>query len=122
MQAGDAINFVNSWVKNETRGLIKEILSRKSVNESTRLIFTNALYFKGAWSARFDENRTEDSCSFHLDGGSIKVPFMTNSEKQCVRVFDGFKVLNLPYKQDTNDQCSFPCTSSSQMQQTGCQH
>lgn len=122
MQAGDAINFVNSWVKNETRGLIKEILSRKSVNESTRLIFTNALYFKGAWSVRFDENRTEDSCSFHLDGGSIKVPFMTNSEKQCVRVFDGFKVLNLPYKQDTNDQRSFPCASSSQMQQTGCQH
>nr|GEW61677.1 serine protease inhibitor (SERPIN) family protein [Tanacetum cinerariifolium] len=37
---------------------------------------------------------------FHLiDGGKVKVPFMTSNQKQLVREFDGFKVLGLPYSQ-----------------------
>ncbi|XVE55954.1 hypothetical protein DITRI_Ditri03aG0198800 [Diplodiscus trichospermus] len=90
---------VNSWAEKETSGLIKEVLPPGSVDGSTRLIFANALYFKGAWNESFDASKTKDH-DFHLiNGSSVKVPFMTSKKKQTVSAYNGFKVLGLPYKQ-----------------------
>ncbi|KAH7673536.1 Serpin family protein [Dioscorea alata] len=89
---------VNSWVENLTSGLIKDLLPSGSVDHSTRLIFGNALYFKGLWEKKFDAMETTDS-EFHLlDGSSVQVPFMTSEDKQLLSAHDGFKVLGLPYK------------------------
>ncbi|XP_028755984.1 serpin-ZX-like [Neltuma alba] len=49
-QAPDVRQNINSWVKNETNGLIQDLIGEESVNKSPRLVFTNALYFKGAWN------------------------------------------------------------------------
>ncbi|XP_057731197.1 serpin-ZX [Arachis stenosperma] len=90
---------VNSWAEKETNGLIKEVLPAGSVDGSTRLIFANAIYFKGAWTEKFDAQMTKDH-NFHLlDGSSVKAPFMVSKKKQLISAFDGFKVLGLPYKQ-----------------------
>ncbi|XWS24287.1 hypothetical protein CRYUN_Cryun28dG0088100 [Craigia yunnanensis] len=90
---------VNLWAEKETSGLIKQVLPPGSVDGSTRLIFANALYFKGAWNETFDASKTKDY-DFHLiNGSSVKVPFMTSKKKQTVSAYDGFKVLGLPYKQ-----------------------
>ncbi|KAL2459125.1 Serpin-ZX [Forsythia ovata] len=48
--AVEATKEVNLWAEKETSGLIKEILPSGSVDGSTRLIFANAVYFKGAWN------------------------------------------------------------------------
>ncbi|TYI28026.1 hypothetical protein ES332_A05G216200v1 [Gossypium tomentosum] len=97
---------VNMWAEKETNGLIKEVLPPGSVDASTRLIFANALYFKGAWNEAFDASKTKDH-DFHLiNGSSVKVPFMTSKKKQTVSAYDGFKVLGLPYKQG-NDKRRF---------------
>ncbi|KAL2895125.1 Serpin-ZX [Bienertia sinuspersici] len=90
---------VNSWAEKQTTGLIKELLPSGSVDSSTRLIFANAIYFKGAWKDKFDASKTAEN-DFHLsNGNSVKVPFMTSKKKQFIEAFDGFKVLSLPYKQ-----------------------
>ncbi|KAI8548742.1 hypothetical protein RHMOL_Rhmol07G0297200 [Rhododendron molle] len=99
VKAVEVTNEVNQWAEKETNGLIKEVLPSGSVDASTKLIFANALYFKGAWTAKFDASKTKDQ-EFHLlNGSSVQVPFMTSKKKQLVRAFDGFKVLGLPYKQ-----------------------
>ncbi|KAL0351952.1 UNVERIFIED_CONTAM: Serpin-ZX [Sesamum calycinum] len=90
---------VNTWADKETDSLIQEILPSGSVDASTRLIFTNAVYFKGAWNEKFDESATQDHEFFLLDGSSVQAPFMTSEKKQYILAFDGFKVLGLPYKQ-----------------------
>ncbi|KAL2459133.1 Serpin-ZX [Forsythia ovata] len=48
LPAVEATKEVNLWAEKETSGLIKEILLSGSVDGSTRLIFANAVYFKGA--------------------------------------------------------------------------
>ncbi|PSS17234.1 Serpin-ZX like [Actinidia chinensis var. chinensis] len=98
-KAVEATNEVNSWAEKETNGLIKELLPSGSVDGSTRLIFANAVYFKGAWNAKFNASETKDHDFHLLNGSSSQVPFMTSKKKQLVRAFDGFKVLTLPYKQ-----------------------
>ncbi|XP_057422364.1 serpin-ZX-like [Lotus japonicus] len=98
---------VNSWVKKETNGLIKELLPRGALDKTTRLIFANALHFKGEWEHQFDAGCTFDY-NFHLlNGTSVKVPFMTNKKDQSIRAFDGFKVLRLSYEQGTDKNLQF---------------
>ncbi|KAK1395726.1 Serpin-ZX [Heracleum sosnowskyi] len=107
----------NSWVKNKTSGLIKNILPPNSVRKTTKLIFANALYFKGKWKSEFSTSETK-RLDFHLlNRSSVRVPFMTSEKRQFISTFDGFKVLKLPYKQrwkgkrgryqDTKEKCSY---------------
>lgn len=104
-KAGEVADQVNQWAKTKTNDLIQEILPRNAVNNMTRLILANALYFKGEWNEKFDTSETKDH-EFHLlNGGPIQVPFMTSKKKQCVAAFNGFKVLRLPYKQGTDTRC-----------------
>ncbi|XP_021726663.1 serpin-ZX-like [Chenopodium quinoa] len=98
-KAVEVASDVNSWAEKQTSGLIKELLPPGSVDNTTRLIFANAVYFKGAWNEKFDVSKTKEDDFHLLSGSSVKVPFMTSKKKQFIRAFDGFKVLSLPYKQ-----------------------
>ncbi|XP_043712461.1 serpin-ZX-like [Telopea speciosissima] len=98
-KAVEVVNEVNSWAEKETSGLIKEVLPPGSVDSTARLIFANALYFKGAWNEKFDASKTKDYDFYLKDGSSVHVPFMTSKKKQFVSAYGGFKVLGLPYKQ-----------------------
>ncbi|KAL8466267.1 hypothetical protein ACS0TY_035399 [Phlomoides rotata] len=95
----EVIKEVNTWADKETNSLIKEILPYDSVDGNTRLIFANAVYFKGVWNQKLDASVTKNHDFFLLNGSSVQAPFLTSKEKQYVDAFDGFKVLGLPYKQ-----------------------
>ncbi|CAD5319459.1 unnamed protein product [Arabidopsis thaliana] len=98
----EVIDEVNTWAEVHTNGFIKQILSRDSIDiiRDSALVLANAVYFKGAWSSKFDANMTKKNDFHLLDGTSVKVPFMTNYEDQYLRSYDGFKVLRLPYIED----------------------
>ncbi|KAK3423096.1 hypothetical protein EUGRSUZ_F00035 [Eucalyptus grandis] len=98
-KAIEVTSEVNTWAQKKTSGLIKEVLPAGSVDGTTRLIFANALYFKGAWNEKFNSSKTRDNDFFLLNGSSVQVPFMTSKNKQILQEYDGFKVLGLPYKQ-----------------------
>jgi serpin B len=50
---------INSWVEKNTNGKIKDLLSSSSIDNSTKLVLVNALYFKGDWKTKFKkENNT----------------------------------------------------------------
>ncbi|XP_058069308.1 serpin-ZX-like [Magnolia sinica] len=94
----EAIKDVNAWAENATHGLITEILPSGPTYESTVLVLANALYFKGAWNEKFNASETIQREFYLLDGNSVQVAFMTSKMKQFIRLFDGFKVLKLPYQ------------------------
>jgi serpin B len=78
---------VNLWAEKETNGLVKEILPLGSIDNLTRLIFANALYFKGKWNAKFDTLMTQDYDFHLLNGKSVMAPFIANKKKQFIRAF-----------------------------------
>ncbi|ERN10114.1 hypothetical protein AMTRI_Chr13g91230 [Amborella trichopoda] len=98
-KANEVRGEVNSWAESETKGLIKELLPPGSVDATTRLILSNALYFKGTWTEKFDQSKTQDGTFHLLNGSSVQVPFMTSKKKQFVSAYEGVKVLRLPYQQ-----------------------
>ncbi|KAI3686739.1 hypothetical protein L1987_80423 [Smallanthus sonchifolius] len=95
----EVVNEVNLWAEKQTNGLINQVLQHNAVDSLTRLILANAVYFKGAWNQKFNRKMTKESDFHLLDGNKVKVPFMTNMEKQLVRKYDDFTVLGLPYLQ-----------------------
>jgi len=99
LKADEVREEVNLWAEKETKGIIKDLLPPGSVDSLTSLIFANALYFKGVWKQPFDTSKTKDYDFDLLNGKSVKVPFMTSKNDQFISLFDGFKVLGLPYKQ-----------------------
>ncbi|KAL2459131.1 Serpin-ZX [Forsythia ovata] len=104
-KAAEVTREVNLGAEKETSGLIKEqLLPSGSVDCSTRLIFANAVYFKGVWNDKFDASKTKDDNFFLPNGSLVQVPLMTSKKKQYIREFSGFKVLGLPYKQGEDDR------------------
>ncbi|XXG55719.1 hypothetical protein AAC387_Pa03g3322 [Persea americana] len=105
-KANEVRKEVNLWVASATNGLIQEVLPYGSLDSSTMFVLANALHFKGAWNEKFDPTKTQNRKFYLLDGGTVHVPFMTNSEEQRVGSSDGFKGLKLPYLQG-QDQRQF---------------
>ncbi|KAM1892937.1 hypothetical protein ACFX14_036040 [Malus domestica] len=98
---------VNAWAKKATQGLIKDVLGPGTINNKTTLIAANAIYFKGVWSDPFDASETEECRFYLLDGTFVKAPLMRSYGDRFVKVFDGFKILKLPYEQGEDEKRQF---------------
>ncbi|KAK1600931.1 hypothetical protein QYE76_039952 [Lolium multiflorum] len=100
LQPKEAAKQINEWVEESTNKLITEIIDHKTLTEAVDLVLANAIYFKGKWHHPFDKKDTKDDKFHRLDGSTVDVPFMRHSRSQRIACHDGFKVLQLPYKQD----------------------
>ena len=67
---------INSWVADQTNDKIQDLLPSGSVDSSTKLVLTNAVYFNAAWKTPFDPNNTHDGSFTLLDGSTVTATFM----------------------------------------------
>lgn len=71
---------INGWVATQTNNRIRDIVPPGSLNADMRLVLTNAVYFKGAWSQPFDPKATANG-KFTLSGGdTLDTPLMHRDE------------------------------------------
>ncbi len=89
---------VNSWTADRTHDRIPEILGEGSVDELTRLVLVNALYFKAPWQTPFEEHATAP-LPFHVGGGDpVDVPTMRNTLMGASYAEgEGYVVVRMPY-------------------------
>ena len=90
---------INDWVAEETEGKIKDLLPPGTIDESTRLVLTNAIYFNASWLWQFNPRDTE-ARPFHLDwGGTVSVPMMTETTEDFYGYArgNGYQAVDLPY-------------------------
>jgi serpin B len=89
---------VNAWTADRTHDRIPEILGEGSVDELTRLVLVNALYFKAPWQTPFEDFATA-SLPFHVDGGApVDVPTMRNTLMGASYAEgDGYTAVRMPY-------------------------
>jgi serpin B len=94
----EARRTVNQWVENQTNRKIKDLLAPGSVNAATRLVLTNAIYFKADWVMPFAKNRTKKEAFLLPGGGQVGIGMMHKNEE--LRYFEApdFQVLELPYQ------------------------
>jgi len=97
--AGEAVprRRINEWVSAQTRGHIPEIVPPGMLNEDTRLVLVNAIYFKGIWAVEFDRSRTADSPFYLESGRAVLVPMMRQMADFGYVETKELQVLELPY-------------------------
>jgi serpin B len=70
------------------------------LSSATRLVLTNAIYFKGKWARQFEKELTRDGPFTLLDGQKIDVPMMRQTEEFRYMEAEDFQALEMPYVKD----------------------
>lgn len=89
--------IINQWVETKTRDKIKNLLASRDITALTRLILTNAIYFKGNWVAQFDPKKTIQANFALEDGKMVTAPLMMQTGNFNYLEAAKFQLLELPY-------------------------
>ncbi len=87
---------INEWISKITEGKIPQLISEDDINELTRLILTNAIYFKGKWLHQFDPSKIEKDI-FHSLEGDVQVDMMRIKESFEYYEDESVQLAKLPY-------------------------
>jgi serpin B len=89
---------INDWVDKKTSGKIKDLIGPDILDPLTRLVLTNAIYFKGFWAEQFKKDATRPM-AFHVTETETKdVPTMFQKNTFRYKATQDVQVLELPYK------------------------
>ncbi len=93
----EARTTINTWVEDKTKDKIKELIKPGMVDSMTRLVLTNAIYFKGKWASEFKPERTQDAPFTLLDGQKVNAAMMNQTAQFGYMETDALQVLEMPY-------------------------
>lgn len=119
---------INQWVTDQTRDKIRDIIPQGTIDEMTRLVIANAIYFKGSWATPFETQFTKQApftssdkqrrnvalmnlnsftqgkyAAFNADGTPFQTPRTVAddfNEKSGYPGKGGYQVAELPYNGD----------------------
>jgi len=94
-----AAAVINEWVKKNTEDKISKVID--VLDSSCRLVLVNAIYFKGSWTAEFNEARTKKRMFTRLDDSQKKHPMMSQSGNYRYLGSRDFQAVRLPYGNGT---------------------
>ncbi len=95
--AETARTTINRWVEKETREKIKDLLPKGTVTNDTRLVLTNAIYFKGDWEVKFKKENTKELPFTLASGNKVDLPLMHRVGQYAYAETNSYQVLDLPY-------------------------
>lgn len=91
---------INKWVEKKTNNKIQNLIQKGVLDSMTRLVLTNAIYFKGNWARQFKEDKTKDAPFTLADGEKIEAAMMNQTAEFGYMETDSFQGLELPYVDD----------------------
>jgi len=94
---------INSFIEEQINNKIKDLISKGVLDSTTKLVLTNAIYFKGTWKWEFNPKYTGEMDFKITPTNVIKVPMMyMKPEKAKFNYADtgDLQILELPYEGD----------------------
>jgi serpin B len=106
--AEEARQTINAWVEDKTEEKIKDLIPAGALDRTTRLVLTNAIYFKGDWAEPFDKTETKPAPFYISPEKTVQAPLMHRKadfkygEAASFRYAQGVRVqiLEMPYHGD----------------------
>jgi serpin B len=96
--ADQARRTINAWVAEQTRNKIPELFPVNSLGSDTRLVLTNAIYFKADWAHAFDKKATSPQDFYRDAQTTVKVPLMFQQAELAYQETADYQAIELPYK------------------------
>ncbi|TVR94056.1 MAG: serpin family protein [Wenzhouxiangellaceae bacterium] len=88
---------INAWVEEQTRERIQDLLPSASLNEDTRLVLVNAIYFLASWQNAFEEDQTRTEAFQRLDGSTVDARLMHRTGSYPAFMDDHTVAVSIPY-------------------------
>lgn len=88
---------INKWVEVKTKHKIVDLIKPKILNSLTRLVLTNAIYFKGRWGSQFKSKYTKEASFQVSNEEKPNLPLMYQLGKFKYAETDQLQILELPY-------------------------
>ena len=95
-----AAEIINNWIEEHTNDKIKDMIEPDMLSAYTRLVLTNAIYFKGLWAVPFEEDNTYETDFEIADEETVSVDMMSESDYFNYTETDDLQILKLNYKGD----------------------
>uniref|UniRef100_A0A8C9Q1V5 Serpin domain-containing protein n=2 Tax=Spermophilus dauricus TaxID=99837 RepID=A0A8C9Q1V5_SPEDA len=91
---------INSWVESQTNEKIKDLFPSGTIDQNTRLVLVNAVYFKGRWDKEFKKELTTEAKFWQNKNVSKSVQMMAKSGYFNFAFLEDVqaKILEIPYK------------------------
>lgn len=91
---------INDAVATDTKSLIKDLIPQGGLSPITRLVLTNAIYFKGKWEKQFNPERTRKG-DFYVDNSTtVSAQYMSSKEQYNYYEDETLMAVELPYSND----------------------
>ena len=91
--------IIDSWVEQKTNDKIQDLVKGKT-NELTKLVITNAVYFKGTWQTQFEPDQTSESEFRVNEDKSVSTPLMYMQSKFPYAETSDLQIISIPYNGD----------------------
>ena len=92
---GSTIKIINDCISKKTNGCISDFI--KSIDNRTRMMLINTLYFKGSWASKFKKSDTAKKEFINQDGSKKKIDMMHQNGTFAYADNGTFEMLKLPY-------------------------
>ena len=89
---------INLWVERQTNDKIKDLIPRNAIDPLTRLVLTNAIYFKGGWLSPFDKRSTTDQDFTVSAKRKTKARLMCQTAHFGYAEEESLQALEMPYQ------------------------
>ncbi len=94
---------INMFIEEQTNNKIKDLIPPDVLNQMTRLVLTNAIYFKGTWEWEFDKADTREQEFKITKDNIVNTPMMYMDPDKArfnYAELEKLQILELPYKGD----------------------
>lgn len=98
MGSDDYNKALQSWLNEQTGGLLREQASNVSFDPDTVLAQATTIYYRAKWSEEFSESRTSEG-TFHAASGDLMCDFMHRSDSDTYYWGDQFGAITLPLRE-----------------------
>jgi serpin B len=100
---------INDWIKEQTRGLLQDVIGPRDISKATQLMLVSALYFKGAWQKPFPAKLTRQDLFYKTSRDTKLVSMM--SQKGIFSYYENndVQVLLLPFSGENASGSRLAC-------------
>jgi serpin B len=92
----DSLRMINEWFNDKTKGRIPALFDQ--LDETTKMVVGNAVFFKGMWETPFNKRLTRDRPFYGIDGTASDVKMMETAANLPIAKGENFAAIKIPYQ------------------------
>ena len=94
----EAAETINNWIEEQTNDKIKDMIQPDMLSALTKLVLTNAIYFKGLWANPFDPDDTYETDFKLTSSETVDVDMMMDDSFYNYTETEDLQIIKLNYQ------------------------